>query len=77
MVRGHAKDVARERNAKKQEAGAGKRSGAESAALRSAAAPIVCANCRASLSNPRVYLEHWQNKHSKLPLPPDLASIKS
>lgn len=74
MVRGHAKDVARERNAKKQDEGK-KRTGAESMAVKAATQSIVCSFCKQGCATQKGYLEHFQNKHPKMPLPPELASL--
>jgi len=75
MVRGHAKDVARERNAKKSQDEGKKRTGAESAAVKAATQAIVCSFCKQGCATQRGLLEHFQNKHPKLQLPPELAAL--
>eukprot|EP01032_Pedospumella_encystans_P022807 gene22807-25838_t len=74
MVRGHAKEVAQQKNAAKlasKEASKG-RDGSESKKIKEAGITYVCSVCKQGMSNIGVLRTHFENRHPKSPLPPEL-----
>jgi len=74
MVRGHAKEVAQQKNAAKQadKAKSVKRDGSETRAILQAGVTFTCSVCKQSMANVGVLRNHFENKHPKAPLPPEL-----
>eukprot|EP01039_Chlorochromonas_danica_P004436 gene4436-4860_t len=76
MVRGHAKAVAQEKGQARaaEKAKSVKRSGAESKAVREEGIALTCPVCRQGMPNIGVFRSHFESKHPKSPMPPELSA---
>eukprot|EP01038_Epipyxis_sp_PR26KG_P014430 gene14430-19366_t len=76
MVRGHAKLVAQEKSANRaaDKAKSVKRDGSESKQIREAGIALSCSVCKQGMANIGVLRTHFENRHPRSPLPPELAS---
>lgn len=74
MARGHQKEQSRVKNAKKQ--AATKSKGSDQRASAAAALHYICNVCRTQVPDPKTYKQHFENKHPKLPLPPECSNIE-
>eukprot|EP01031_Cornospumella_fuschlensis_P024015 gene24015-29062_t len=76
MVRGHAKAVAQEKNLAKQaeKAKSVKRSSTETKEILERGIALTCPVCKQGMPNIGVYRNHFENKHPRAPLPPELAA---
>jgi len=72
MARGQQKIQAQQKNAQRKEAQRKKESQKGSAAK---ALTVVCSVCRTQMPDNKTYKQHFESKHSKLPLPEDLKQI--
>ncbi|KAL5251099.1 hypothetical protein ACHWQZ_G016722 [Mnemiopsis leidyi] len=66
MARGHQKELAQQRNAKKN---SGKKDGSSQKKAASAALVHQCTVCKSQMGDLKTYKQHFESKHSKLPLP--------
>jgi len=74
MARGHQKAQSQQRNAKKQ-ADLKKSQSHDQKAAAQKALTFVCTVCKAQMPDPKTYKQHYENKHPKSPLPPDLEGV--
>lgn len=76
MVRGHAKEVSQQKRLAKEQdkLKSVKRTGSESRTVVEAGLTLKCPNCLQSCPNVGVLRAHFENKHPKLPLPPECLS---
>lgn len=72
MARGQQKIQAQQKNAAKK-AAASKKSDQRGAAKK--ALIFTCPVCRSQMPDPKTFKQHFESKHPKSPLPPELASI--
>ncbi|OWF43893.1 Zinc finger protein 706 [Mizuhopecten yessoensis] len=68
MARGQQKIQAQMKNAEKQ-AKLKKMQGADSKKAAAAALVYKCTVCMSQMPDPKTYRQHFENKHSKSPLP--------
>jgi len=71
MARGQQKIQSQQKNAEKQ-AKLKKAKGHDQKTAAKAALKITCGTCRTQMGDPKTYKQHFESKHSKLPLPADL-----
>ncbi|KAG5857119.1 hypothetical protein ANANG_G00015180 [Anguilla anguilla] len=76
MARGHQKIQSQQKNAKKQ-AEAKKSKGHDQKAAAKAALVFTCAVCRTQMPDPKTFKQHFESKHPKSPLPPELADVEA
>eukprot|EP01036_Dinobryon_divergens_P022235 gene22234-30476_t len=76
MVRGHAKEVAQQKNAAKmaEKSKSAKRDSSESKKVKEDGVPLVCAVCKQGMPNVGAMRNHYENRHPKTPLPPELTA---
>ncbi|KAK0408637.1 hypothetical protein QR680_004071 [Steinernema hermaphroditum] len=74
MARGHQKALSQQRNAKKQEAAKKAQAGDQKAAAQKAL-NFKCSVCMSQLPDPKTYKQHFESKHPKAPLPPELVDV--
>ena len=77
MARGHQKIQSQMKNAEKQ-AKLKKASGnskADNAKTAAAGLKVQCSVCRSAMPDPKTYAQHFESKHSKLPLPAELVGV--
>ncbi|KAG8524077.1 Zinc finger protein 706, partial [Galemys pyrenaicus] len=72
MARGQQKIQSQQKNAKKQ-AGQKKKQGHDQKAAAKAALIYTCTVCRTQMPDPKTFKQHFESKHPKTPLPPELA----
>jgi ribosomal protein L44E len=70
MARGQQKLQSQKKNLEKQGA---KSKQVDNKAAAKAALHYTCSICKTQMPDIKSYGEHWQSKHSKLPLPAELA----
>ena len=68
MVRGNAKSIAQEKNAKKQ---AAKMQAKSTLGVENKSLSTKCLVCMAVMKNAKQLRTHYESKHPKLPLPPE------
>ncbi|XP_074656896.1 zinc finger protein 706-like [Tubulanus polymorphus] len=71
MARGHQKALSQQKNAEKQ----AKMKKAQGSNQKNAAQKCLifaCTVCKAQMPDPKTYLQHFQSKHPKSPLPAEL-----
>jgi len=71
MARGQQKIQSQQKNAEKQ-AKLKKAQGTKKAA--NAALVFSCKVCMSQMPDPKTYKQHFESKHPKAPLPPEIAS---
>ncbi|XP_034456899.1 zinc finger protein 706 [Hippoglossus hippoglossus] len=76
MARGQQKIQSQQKNAKKA---ADKKKGQAPDQKTAAMAALVhtCPVCRSQMPDPKTFKQHYENKHPKCPMPPDLADVQS
>lgn len=74
MARGHQKEQSRERNAKK--AASSSKSKVDQRASAAKSLHYTCNVCRTQMPDPKTYKQHFENKHPKLPLPPECSVVE-
>ncbi len=74
MVRGHAKAEAQKKRLAKDAVGSKKHSAEETKAIRENGLTMKCPHCMQSMPNAGVLKNHFENKHPKVPMPPELAN---
>ncbi|KAI1243546.1 hypothetical protein IHE44_0001176 [Lamprotornis superbus] len=72
MARGQQKIQSQQKNAKKQ-AEQKKKQGHDQKAAAKAALIYTCTVCRTQMPDPKTFKQHFESKHPKTPLPPELA----
>uniref|UniRef100_T1JDM8 Small EDRK-rich factor-like N-terminal domain-containing protein n=1 Tax=Strigamia maritima TaxID=126957 RepID=T1JDM8_STRMM len=74
MARGQQKLQSQQKNAKKQ-AELKKQSSHDQKAAAQKALTFVCVICKSQMPDPKTYKQHFENKHSKSPLPVELEDV--
>ena len=74
MARGQQKIQSQKKNAEKQ-AKMKKAQGADQKASAKKALIYTCPVCRSQMPDPKTYKQHFESKHPKSPLPPELQSV--
>ena len=69
-------DSRRFKNAKKQ-AGQKKKQGHDQKAAARAALIYTCPVCKTQMPDPKTFKQHFESKHPKTPLPPELADVQA
>ncbi len=69
MVRGHAKEVAQQKNAAKKDAANKKGGGRDGAAA--AKTQMTCPICKVQMINYKQMTQHYDSKHAKETCPPE------
>ncbi|CAG5106524.1 Oidioi.mRNA.OKI2018_I69.chr1.g2883.t1.cds [Oikopleura dioica] len=72
MARGQQKIQSQQKNAERQ-AKLKKQKGSDQKAAAAKALKFLCAVCKTQMGDPKTYKQHFESKHSKLPIPADLA----
>ncbi len=73
MVRGQQKIQAQAKKAER-DAKLKKQEGQDQRKYAQAKLTYVCPVCKSGMPDPKTYKQHFENKHPKSPLPPDLVS---
>jgi len=76
MARGHQKERSQQANAKRQ--ANAKKSGTslkENQKAAEKALTLKCGVCLSQMPDPKTFKQHFENKHPKAPLPPELQNI--
>ncbi|XP_074539736.1 zinc finger protein 706-like [Halichoeres trimaculatus] len=76
MARGHQKFQSQQKNAKKQ-ADIKKSKGHDQKAAAKAALVYTCAVCRTQMPDPKTFKQHFESKHPKSPMPPELEGVEA
>ncbi|XP_061074603.1 zinc finger protein 706 [Conger conger] len=76
MARGHQKIQSQQKNAKKQ-AEAKKSKAHDQKAAAKVALVFTCAVCRTQMPDPKTFKQHFESKHPKSPLPPELVDVEA
>ncbi|XP_003965891.2 zinc finger protein 706 isoform X2 [Takifugu rubripes] len=76
MTRGHQKLQAQQKNAKKQ-ADIKKGKGHDQKAAAKAALVYTCTVCRTQMPDPKTFKQHFESKHPKSPMPPELVNVEA
>ncbi|KAL7069934.1 hypothetical protein ACQ4LE_010754 [Meloidogyne hapla] len=70
MARGHQKALSQQKNQSKQQQL--KKSTINQKAAAAKALTYKCIVCMATMPDPKTYKQHFESKHPKSPLPPEL-----
>ncbi|RMX43890.1 hypothetical protein pdam_00011307 [Pocillopora damicornis] len=73
MARGHQKFQSQQKNAQKQEK-LKKAQGHDQKSAALKALVFTCTVCKSQMPDPKTYKQHFESKHPKAALPPELAS---
>ncbi|XP_072530807.1 zinc finger protein 706 [Salminus brasiliensis] len=76
MARGHQKIQSQQKNAKKQ-AEIKKSKGHDQKTAAKAALVFTCGVCRSQMPDPKTFKQHFESKHPKNPLPPELEGVEA
>ncbi|TDH12256.1 hypothetical protein EPR50_G00070370 [Perca flavescens] len=76
MARGHQKFQSQQKNAKKQ-ADIKKSKGHDQKAAAKAALVYTCTVCRTQMPDPKTFKQHFESKHPKSSMPPELVSVEA
>ncbi|XP_075897089.1 zinc finger protein 706 isoform X1 [Nelusetta ayraudi] len=76
MARGHQKFQSQQKNAKKQ-ADIKKSKSHDQKAAAKAALVYTCTICRTQMPDPKTFKQHFESKHPKSPMPPELADVEA
>ncbi|XP_073488156.1 zinc finger protein 706 [Lithobates pipiens] len=76
MARGHQKIQSQQKNAKKQ-AEQKKKQGHDQKAAAKVALVYTCLVCRTQMPDPKTFKQHFESKHPKVPLPPELVGVEA
>ncbi|XP_030202758.1 zinc finger protein 706 [Gadus morhua] len=76
MARGQQKIQSQQKNAKKA---SDKKKGGLAEQKSSAMAALVhtCPVCRTMMPDPKTFKQHFESKHPKSPMPPELVDVKA
>lgn len=74
MARGHQKFQSQQKNAQKQEKLKKAQGGPDQKAAAKKALVFTCTVCRSQMPDPKTYKQHFESKHPKATLPPELAA---
>ncbi|KAF6737786.1 zinc finger protein 706 [Oryzias latipes] len=76
MARGHQKIQSQQKNAKKQ-AEMKKAKGHDQKTAAKAALVFTCSVCKSQMPDPKTFKQHFESKHPKAPLPPELEGVEA
>ncbi|XP_016355217.1 zinc finger protein 706-like [Sinocyclocheilus anshuiensis] len=76
MARGHQKIQSQQKNAKKQ-AEIKKSKGHDQKTAAKVALVFTCGVCRSQMPDPKTFKQHFESKHPKSPLPPELEGVEA
>ncbi|KAE9551516.1 hypothetical protein FO519_005263 [Halicephalobus sp. NKZ332] len=76
MARGHQKAQSQAKNQKKQEA-MKKAHGSDQKSAALKALTHKCTVCFAMMPDPKTYKQHFESKHPKAPMPPELVDVQA
>nr|XP_046274653.1 zinc finger protein 706-like [Scatophagus argus] len=76
MARGQQKIQSQQKNAKKA-AEKKKAQGADQKTAAKAALVHTCPVCRTQMPDPKTFKQHFESKHPKSPMPPELADVQA
>ncbi|XP_042362884.1 zinc finger protein 706 isoform X1 [Plectropomus leopardus] len=76
MARGHQKLQSQQKNAKKQ-AEMKKAKGHDQKTAAKAALLFTCSVCKSQMPDPKTFKQHFESKHPKSPLPPELEGVEA
>lgn len=76
MARGHQKIQSQQKNAKKA-AEAKKAKGHDQKTAAKAALVFTCGVCKSQMPDPKTFKQHFESKHPKVPLPPELVDVEA
>ncbi|XP_057684346.1 zinc finger protein 706 isoform X1 [Corythoichthys intestinalis] len=76
MARGQQKIQSQQKKAKKQ-AELKKAKGHDQKTAAKAALVFTCAVCRSQMPDPKTFKQHFESKHPKSPLPPELEGVEA
>ncbi|KAL4629976.1 zinc finger protein 706 [Arapaima gigas] len=76
MARGHQKIQSQQKNAKKQ-AEAKKSKGHDQKTAAKAALVYTCSVCKSQMPDPKTFKQHFESKHPKSPMPPELVDVQA
>ena len=76
MARGHQKIQSQQKNAKKA-AETKKSKGQDQKTSAKAALVFTCPVCRSQMPDPKTFKQHFESKHPKSPLPPELEGVEA
>jgi len=76
MARGHQKLQSQAKNQKKQ-AEMKKAQGHDQKAAAQKALTFVCTICKVQMPDPKTYKQHFENKHPKQDMPPELKDVQA
>nr|XP_033788747.1 zinc finger protein 706-like [Geotrypetes seraphini] len=74
MARGQQKIQSQQKNAKEQ--AEKKKHGSAQKAAAKAALVFTCPVCRTQMPDPKTFKQHFESKHPKSPMPPELADVQ-
>ena len=72
MARGHQKIQSQQKNAEKK---AKQKKQVDNKKSAAAALKQTCAVCRTQMPDPKTYRQHFESKHPKVALPPELKDV--
>ncbi|XP_073419195.1 zinc finger protein 706-like isoform X1 [Dendrobates tinctorius] len=75
MARGQQKIQSQQKNAKKQ--AEKKKHGSDQKAAAKAALVFTCPVCRTQMPDPKTFKQHFESKHPKSPMPPELVDVQA
>ncbi|CAD6187366.1 unnamed protein product [Caenorhabditis auriculariae] len=76
MARGHQKALSQQKNAQKK-ADMAKKQGADQKGAAMASLHHKCTVCMAMIPDPKTYKQHFESKHPKSPMPPELVDVQA
>lgn len=76
MARGHQKLQSQQKNAKRQ-AEMKKAKGHDQKTAAKAALVFTCSVCKSQMPDPKTFKQHFESKHPKSPLPPELEGVEA
>ncbi|XP_061764577.1 zinc finger protein 706 [Nerophis ophidion] len=77
MARGHQKIQSQQKNAKKQAEIKKKGKGHDQKTAAKAALVFTCDVCKSQMPDPKTFKQHFESKHPKSPLPPELEGVEA
>ncbi|MBN3280375.1 ZN706 protein, partial [Polyodon spathula] len=75
MARGQQKIQAQQKNHKKQTEK--KKHGNDQKAAAMAALVFTCPVCKTQMPDPKTFKQHFESKHPKSPMPPELVDVQA
>lgn len=75
MARGQQKIQSQQKNAKRLEQA--RKGGADQKAAAMKALVHTCSVCKSQMPDPKTYRQHFESKHPKVAIPPELADVQA